>query len=286
MSVRTPFTRARGWAAGILAAAGVFSSIAVSASAAERPLFPAPLHITRELTDPVSQTRTVVDEYCHGSRVVAVSGHNTSIADFEKGEVTSIDFEAGTYSVTKFEAIAKLHARTATVSANATAARPADWKVNRRGAMSVASRNGEGVDLERADPAQRQQIHLTIDTQLTLSRPAVEALLGTGYPNRRDDTADAIMSALRADRRTAAVTTNAATAQQDGEYRLPLEYVSRFDVGGETIEVRNTVMRVGNELAPPEVLAIPPGAKLVDSSVVAAQRELDELDGKPTSRNP
>ena len=73
------------------------------AFAAEKPLFPSPLHITRELSNPVSGTTTVIDEYCQGNRVVAVSGQKTAIADYDKGVITEIDFAGGTYSVTKFE---------------------------------------------------------------------------------------------------------------------------------------------------------------------------------------
>jgi hypothetical protein len=276
------------------AAAAIFFAgnlvVAASSMAADRPLFPAPLHITRELTNPVSGTKSVVDEYCHGNRVVAVSGRRTSIADYAKGEVLSIDFEAGTYSVTKFEAIAKLHARTATVSTNAASARSASaWKSERRGNAMVALRAGEGIELERTGEGsrngERQQIRLVADQQLSLGRAAIEALLGTGYPNRRDDSADAILSALRTSRGATAATNSSSAAAAEGEYHLPLQYNVRVDVGGETVEVRNVVLRIGNELAPPDVLAVPPGATLVDSDVVTAQRMLEELDGASRSQN-
>lgn len=290
MSIRTTISMGRGCAVAAIFFAG---NLLVSASsmAASRPLFPTPLHITRELTNPVSGTKSVVDEYCHGSRVVAVSGRRTSIADYEKGEVLSIDFEAGTYSVTKFEAIAKLHARTATVSTNAASVRPASaWKSERRGNAMVALRAGEGIDLERTGEGsgngQRQQIRLVADQQLSLGRAAIEALLGTGYPNRRDDSADAILAALRTGRgATAATNSSSAAATTEGEYHLPLQYNVRVDIGGEVVEVRNVVLRVGNELAPPDVLAVPPGATLVESDVVTAQRMLEELDGAPVSQN-
>ncbi len=82
--------------------------VATSAQAAQAVLFPAPLHITREVTDPITGSKAVIDEYCHGNRVVAVSGRRTSIVEYDKGHITVIDFGAGTYSHTKFELVAKL----------------------------------------------------------------------------------------------------------------------------------------------------------------------------------
>src|SRR5688572_33462511 len=70
-------------------------------------LFPAPLHITRELTNPITGSKVVVDDYCHGNRVVSVNGHQTAIAEYDKNVLTTIDFDAGTYSVTKFDDLAK-----------------------------------------------------------------------------------------------------------------------------------------------------------------------------------
>jgi hypothetical protein len=50
---------------------------------------------------------------------------------------------------------------------------------------------------------------------------------------------------------------------------------------GEGLELRNRVVRVGSELAPPEVMAIPPGARKVEASALALQRIASELDGRP-----
>jgi len=40
-------------------------------------------------------------------------------------------------------------------------------------------------------------------------------------------------------------------------------------------------LRIGSELAPPDILAIPPGAKLIDSGIVAARKQLDEIEHPP-----
>ena len=71
------------------------------------PLFPAPLHLTRQVQDPISERTTVFDEYASGNRLISVRGSRTSIADYEKGELIEIDRDAGTYSVTRFDAIAR-----------------------------------------------------------------------------------------------------------------------------------------------------------------------------------
>jgi len=233
------------------------ASLCVSARGAEEVLFPAPLHITREVTGPVSQTRTVIDEYCQGNRVVAISGQRTSIVDYAKGTVTTIDFAAGEYSVTPFEAIARV----------GRVAPPAKsgWKVTRDGAV---------VEVRGA----RESIRVTPRADVRLSRAALEAISGTAYPNQGGEDAQALAGALRIDRPR--VSTTAAAAAPDQDYALPGETIIRHEEGGEVLESRNVVTRVGDELPPPQLLAIPPGARLVESRAMATGRMLDELDGR------
>jgi hypothetical protein len=254
----------------------------VSAAAAEqRVLFPTPLHITRELSNPVSETKTTVDEYAIGNRLVSISGRRTAIADYEKSELTVIDFEQGTYSLTKFEQIAKLNDRTGArrLAATTESERTNAWQVQPRGGRVVASRPGELIEAERkGDDGRAQRVRVTADRQLTINRAAAEALLGFGYPNPRNDASDAVLTALRVKQERGAATANAAA---DGEYHFPLEYHIAVEFDGQTVETRNVVLRVGAELPPPHLLTIPPGAKLVESEIVATWRLLDELDRPP-----
>ncbi len=249
--------------------------------AASKSLFPAPLHITREIVSPVSKTKSVVEEYCNGNRIVSVSGSRTAIVDYDKGEVTEIDFAAGTYSVTKFEAIAKAHEGMPQVAALA-ANQAREWKVEARGGNVVASRPGETIEAERTSNRIKQNIRITADTQLRLSRGAVEALMGLSYPNTPDASASIVLDALRPERPK--LVANSTSASSDDEYRLPLEHIVRFDIDGETVESRSVIMRLGAELAPPDVLAIPPGAKLVESRAVAVRKQLDELEHPASQR--
>lgn len=253
----------------ILPAIALFSFI-LPASAASKVLFPAPLHITREVVSPVSKTRSVVEEYCSGNRVVSVSGSRTAIVDYDRNEMTAIDFAAGTYSITKFEEIAKANQGIGGgMNAVALAGDAREWKIEPRGGSVVASRPGETIEAERKVNHLRQSIRVTADQQLALSRGAVEALLGSSYPNAPDAAARVVLDALR----------------KDADYRLPLEHIVRFDLDGEIVESRSVVLRVGSELAPPDVLAIPPGAKLVETGAVAARKQLDELEHPTSSRH-
>lgn len=249
---------------------------ATAVRAAERVLFPKPLHITRELSDPVSQKTTRIEEYCQGNRIVSVTAGRTAIADYGKGELTEIDFVAGTYSVTKFESIAHLHEKSATAADRGNSS----WRVESKGGTVVASRPAETLEAENDDNGPRRVIRISSDRQLKLSRAAVEAVMGIGYPHRRDSSADVVLGALRSRERR--LSNNAVgTAEAADEYHLPLEQIVRFDVGGETVETRNVVVRLGDELPSTDVLAIPPGAKLVESKAVAIQRHLEELDRPP-----
>ena len=263
--------------AATLVAAFFILIFALPAVAASKTLFPVPLHLTREIVNPVSNAKSVVEEYCNGNRIVSVSGSRTAIVDYDKGEITAIDFEAGTYSITKFETIAKAH-EGMTRAAHADDAR--DWKVESRGGSVVGSRPGQTIEAEHDSDHVRQRIRVTSDSQMTLSRGAVEALLGLSYPNAADAASGVVLDALRAERPrlAASSTSSASAANAESEYHLPLEHIVRFEIDGEAIEARAVVTRVGNELAPPDVLAIPPGAKLVDSADVATRKQLEELE--------
>jgi len=258
----------RASAATALFTAAAFVLSAGAVSGAPKVLFSEPLHITREVADPVAGTKTTIDEYCHGNRVVSVGATRTAIVDYDKGTMTAIDFAAGTYSITKFEEIAKANPPEKRTAVAMSA--QSEWHVQSRGSGVAASRPAEIIEAAHEAPQLRQTIRLTADRQLTLSRDAIEALLGFAYPNERNASGDVILGALRT---------------QD-VYRLPLEQILRVETGGETIEVRNTVVRIGSELPPPEKLLIPPGAKLVESDVVRARRNLEELDRSSTPSNP
>lgn len=221
--------------------------LATSAFAADAVLFPAPLHITREITDPIAGSKTLIDDYCQGNRVVSVTGRRTAIAEYDRGVLTVIDFEAGTYSITKFDELAKAWRGNSVETTKSDV----QWQVVKDGDATEAKRG-------------KQFVRMTADPQLRLSRAAAEVLLGVAYPNRPDPAAEVLLGALRSNRET--------------DYALPREQVLRHEIDGEVIETRNRVVRVGRELPPAELLAIPAGAKLVESDVTAARKLLDALD--------
>jgi hypothetical protein len=243
-------------------------------------LFPEPLHLTREISDPISGTTTIVDEYCHGNRTVSISGNRTSIVEHEKGTVTVIDFAAGTWSSATFEELARVRSAGARVK-SASAARSV-WQMEPRNQRTVASRNADTFEARRTDEGGTQIIRIAADRQIALSRAAVEALLGVGHPNPSDPSSEVIVGALRSTERRSV--SNAIAVTSDRAYRLPLEHVVRFETGGEIVETRNVVTRVGNELPPPDRLAIPKGATRVEMPAIAAHRLLEELD-RPAAPN-
>jgi hypothetical protein len=193
-------------------------------------LFPSPLHLTRVVTDPVAGSKSVIEEYCHGDRIVSIAGRRTAIAEYDRKTLTTIDFEAGTYSVVTFDELAKA------------------WRT--------------------AKPA-APKMRVTPHAGHTISREAAEVLLGVAWP--APPLSSEAVGSLRAPR----VGTNAAGTP--AEYSLPLEQVIEL---GEGLELRNSVIRVGSELAPAEAMAIPPGARRVESRDLALQRFAEELDGK------
>ena len=238
----------------------VFLTLLFATAALAEVLFPAPLHITREITDPLTGSKTTVDEYCHGNRVVSVIARRTAIAEYDRNVVTTIDFDAGTYSVTKFDELAKAWEGSPAVPSEAQLREAPQWKVEQNGDTTEARRD-------------RQFVRVTADPRHRLSRGAAEVLLGIAYPNRPDPAAGVLLDALRSSQPRIA-------ANAEADYALPLEQVMRHEIDGDLLELRNVVVRVGNELPPPEVMAVPVGARLVESDVVAVRRLSDQLDGQ------
>ena len=56
-------------------------AIAVSVEAAEV-MFPSPLHLTREVSDPITGGSSQIEEYAHGNRIVSITPRRTAIADY------------------------------------------------------------------------------------------------------------------------------------------------------------------------------------------------------------
>lgn len=236
-------------------------------------LFPAPMHLTREVEDPLSGTTARIEEYCVGARVISIRGDRTSIADHEKGELTEIDRAAGTFSVTRFERIAA--ARGSMGPSEKASRSSARLEPRSRGMRSVGSREGEllEIELESAGP-ERRTVQVVVDRSLSLSEAAIEVLTGAAWPMQRGLESEA---AIRA-----AATANPAGKAVGVRYGLPLEHVVTFEVDGEVLRTVNRIVRVGSELPPPELVAIPPGAREVPSPIVERERMLRELDALPS----
>lgn len=68
-----------------------------------------------------------------------------------------------------------------------------------------------------------------------------------------------------------------ASKQQNEEYRLPLEQVMTYRLDGEPIRFRSTVIRLDQELPPPDLLVIPRGAQRVEGAWVQRARMYQTL---------
>lgn len=254
-------------------------TIAAVVLLAQAVLFPRPVHLTRQITDPFSPTPIVVEQYCYGNRVVTVRGARTTIADYERNELTEIDRDAGTYSITSFEDVAKATAGPYTAAAKATVKKKA-WTVKPKTARaSKLGRNAEVFELSQETTMQSETIEVSIDRSVELSPAAAEVLLGVAYPSHKNASVDAVMNVARA-RRGLDVTTNAtnATANANDPIGLPIEQITRIDVEGERLEHRDVVVHVGDELPDPTLLALPPNATRVESQLTLRARVLEELD--------
>jgi hypothetical protein len=239
-------------------------------------LFPAPLHVTRRVTDSISGSTTTVEQYCYGNRVVTVRGPVTTIADYDKSELTEIDRAAGTYSVSRFDQIAKaLHPKAVATNALRTSSdAKKSWELRplgRNGALSA--RSTDIFEADRDDAEVKRHVRIGIDSSVTLSKDALDVLTGSAFPSspKDEDAAIAIAAKGRARR-----SVNGADA-----YGLPVEQLFQFDVEGQRAEYRDVVLRVGEEAPPAGAVAIPAGATLVESRVIQTTRMLDAIDRLP-----
>lgn len=263
--------------------------VSFSATAANV-LFPQPLHLTRTIEDPISQKTSVVHEYCAGNRVVTLSGDRVAIADYARQELTEIDRAAGTYSVTSFAdlAAAAPAAPRRTLAANAQSAPQSPrWKSAALGARSSSrGRTMDAYELTIETPEESVRLEIGVDRGVRLSREAVEVLIGASFPNPRNDAHDAILDTARAADTTPRATVTTQTSAQTpagGDYGLPVEQITTWELGHERLTVRNAIVDVRHDLPPAELLAIPPGATRVESRAIRLARELRELDRLPAS---
>lgn len=258
------------------AAALIAVALAATAAAAAEPvLCPTPLHIVRRVEDPIVRTSSTIAEYCSGSRITSVAGTNVTTIDYGRGEVTEVDRVAATYSVTTFTEIANASRH------SAAQVQPSPWKV-----VALASRPADNGHVAavylatKTSTAAKVTVEISIDRQLPISRAAVEALIGSSYPNRRGDIHDAILEAAAPKRSDRA----AALSTPSESYGLPVDETITFEAGGEKSVSRTTVILVDSALVPPEVLVIPPGASRVESRLTRFAKELERLDA-PAARH-
>jgi hypothetical protein len=269
-----------------LAAAGVSPVMAEM-----RLLFPQPLHLTREIDDPLAGRTFTVDEYCSGNRVVSISGDRTSITDYDKQEMVSIDRAAGTYSVVRFSDLVAADREIAQSAGAATSEKKrAPWKATPMGVRS--SRYGRSVmqfQFERDDAAGSHRVEVGVDRGVPLSREAVEVLVGAAFPNTRREEHEVLLRAAGAAEPSGVLATSESSAPASNSaadvYGLPVTQLLTYSDGDAVVTLRSTVTRVGSEPPPPQSMIIPPGAKLVESRTLAMRRQLRELDLTPVPQS-
>jgi hypothetical protein len=259
-----------------------------------RVLFPKNLHLTRQVSDPLTGSTTTIEEYCYGNRIVSVSGDKTVIADYDKQEITEIDRRAGTFSISRFDEVANVGAdggnRTASAETIGSDGVKRDrWAATPRGVRgSAAGRSVEQFEFveqfERAEAGQTgRKVEVAIDRSIVLSQEAVEVLIGAAYPNPRREEHEPLLRAAAARDASRVISANAENATPDAAYGLPVTQAFTYSDSGSELTFRTTVTRIGSEAPPADALIIPPAAKQVESHTTAVRRQLRELD-HPSSR--
>lgn len=256
----------------------VLFSFAISPLCVADVLFPTPLHLTRRVHESIGGGTAVVEQYCYGNRVITIRGPITTIADYDKSELTEIDRENGTYSISRFDQVAKaLHPKSVPVTT--TSKQPWELrKVGRAGALSA--RSTDVFEADRSDEGVTRHVRIGIDGSVSLSKDALDVLTGSAFPATPKEEDAAIVSAAKG-HAPAAASQSANGAKAAERYGLPVEQVFRFDAEGQQAEYRDVVVRVGDEVPPADLVAIPPGAKLVESRLITTTRMIDAIDKLP-----
>lgn len=249
----------------------VFALTFTSALSAAEVLFPQPLHLVRRIDDPVSQSTITLHEYAAGNQLITVHGSRVAIADYDKQQITEIDRVAGTYSITRFDEIATKPVRG--IATEAARAPKKKWTVT-----ALSGRSRETFEVKADDT---KKIEVGVDRRVALSRAAVEVLIGAAFPNQRNEAHDAILEAASS-RGTRSIQGESAAEQ----YALPAEQSVTWDVAGDRVTMRSSVVDLTNDLPPADLLTIPPGAQRVESRTTRLLRELDNLDRIPSGGKP
>jgi hypothetical protein len=255
--------------------------LAVATAPAAGPLFPTPLHITRQVHDSISGTTAVLDEYAYGNQLVSIRGMRTSIADYEKSRLTEIDRAEGTYSVTRFDALAKATQVPAGGPARALSSSSSPRTIQSLGVRTTkTNRSAEFFQAEVETQPGKETIEIGVDRSIRISKDALEVLLGSAYPGVRTAEHEAALQAAGPQGRAVAAQSTASSPAAES-YALPVEETVRYDFGGQQAEFRTAVVRVGGEAVPADLIAIPAGARLVTSRIIAATQEVDRIQHPP-----
>jgi hypothetical protein len=256
--------------------------IVLALPAAADILFPTPIHLTRRIHESIGGGTAVVEQYCYGNRVITVRGPITTIADYDKSEITEINRDDGTYSISRFDQVAKaLNPKALQATSQSGAKQP--WELRKVGrANALSARSTEVFEADRKDEAVTRHVRIGIDNSVALSKNALEVITGSAFPANAKDEDAAIASAAkgRAPALASQSTGGAKTAAAD-RYGLPVEQVFRFEADGQQAEYRDVVVRVGDEVPPADLVAIPAGAKLVESRLIKTTRMIDAIDRLP-----
>lgn len=237
-------------------------------------LFPSPLHLTRQVHDSIGGATVTVEQYCYGNRVVTVSGPLTTIADYGKGELTEIHREQRTYSVTRFDDVARA-LRAGGAPPVAAAATKGEWKIRSTGLNQLrTNRASDAVEAELDEGHVKRQARVAVDRSVSLSKDALDVLIGAAYPNSRKAEAEIVVDAARSRGAGRGVAANSA----DATFALPVEQHHTFVIEGERAETSDVVTRVGDELAPNDLVAIPPDAKLVESRLLQRMHAIEQIE--------
>ncbi len=243
-------------------------------------IFSEPLHLVKEIEDPLSGVTMTVDEYFVGNRTIAINGDRVAISDYGEGTITEIDHAAGTYSIATFEAIAEARQlmRVNTSRRLAAESLPRHEMVAPR---KVAGRVAETFRTT-FEEGELRRVEVSFDPQIELSREAIDVITGAAWPNEPGRAS--LAAAEMARKSDGSIRTSSAGSSAASRYRLPLAETLEFELDGERLELVTRTVRVDRDLPPSEQITIPADARKVEAHLIRIQKMSEELDRLPGTK--
>ena len=121
---------------------------------------------------------------------------------------------------------------------------------------------------------------MTIDRAISVSRDALDVIVGSAYPNAGSPEAGRVRMVAA---REGSSTRLRSQASESADYGLPVENTTTISTPAGDVTFGSVVIRIGHEVAPEALMTIPADFRQIESPRGRSKRLLEELDRLPAT---